>query len=607
MLDTNSNVERLRQLFPEVVRDGEVDFDGLRELVCGEEDDRTNRFGLHWNGKRRARQSAQTPPIGTLRPCPEESVDWDSTGNLFIEGENLEVLKLLQNAYYRQVKLIYIDPPYNTGHEFVYSDSFQENLENYLRDSGQTDQAGYRTSANSDTSGRYHTNWLNMIYPRLVLARNLLRDDGAIFVSIDDNECHHLRLVCDEVFGPENFKATIVWQKRYTRSNNTADFTSVVEYMHVYGRSDQFSVNLLPRTEEADARYANPDGDDRGPWKGASFLNPATPQQRPKLCYAIQNPNTKQVTQPSTNAWRRSKTEFDKLAREGRLYWGADGQQPVPSVKMFLAEARGLTPTNFWSHEYAGCTDDGTNELKQLFGQRLFDNPKPVQLMKRVLEHASDDDSLVLDFFAGSCTLPQAVMEMNLVDGGKRRFIAIQLPEVCQSTSLASKAGYTNIAGIGRERLRRFIRHARSHTVDSEFDLGYRSFRLSSSNLHGWQTDPSHLEVMLNESVDQVKKDRSEMDVIFELLLRDGIELTANIACHAEHGARLWSVNQGLLMICLDNPLHIAIADRILQRQAQQTQSIERVIFRDAGFVDDALKASVTGTLTHFGIEVSCI
>src|SRR5690606_8647627 len=312
-----------------------------------------------------------------------------------------------------------------------------------------------RLVANTEANGRFHSDWLSMMYPRLKLARNLLRDDRVIFVSIDDGEVHNLRKVCDEIFGGENFKSDISWQKRYTRSNNTTDFTTVVEHLLVYAKSDIFVVNLLPRTQDADARYSNPDNDPRGVWKGASLLNPATPEQRPNLCYTIINPNTGQRTEPSTNAWRRSKEEFERLHEEGYLYWGVDGKQPVPSIKMFLSEARGLTPINFWSHEYAGNTDEGTSDLSQLFKTKIFNNPKPIKLIQRVIEHACEKHSLILDFFSGSATTAHAVMQLNAEDGGNRKFIMVQLPEPCDEKSEAFKAGYKTIAEISKERIRR--------------------------------------------------------------------------------------------------------------------------------------------------------
>jgi adenine-specific DNA-methyltransferase len=360
---------------------------------------------------------------------PKAGVDEEITGNMVVVGDNLQVLLALQKSYANSIKLIYIDPPYNTGNDFIYKDNFAVNEELYLQETQQADLHG-RLVSNPQTSGRFHSNWLNFMYPRLRVARSLLREDGAIFISIDDHEVHNLRHLMDEIFGAENFKTDVVWQKRYTRSNNTVDFTTVVEHILVYARSEAFAVNLLPRSDEADARYTNPDNDPRGPWKGASFLNPATPEERPNLCYPIRNPTTGETTLPSKNAWRRSKEEFQRLQSEGLLYWGKDGRSPVPSIKMFLSESRGLTPINFWDHKYAGNTDDGTRDLAARVAGKVFDNPKPVQLVRRVLEHASSSgDDIVLDFFAGSGTTGEAVLQHNAEDGGSRRFILVQVPQ----------------------------------------------------------------------------------------------------------------------------------------------------------------------------------
>ncbi len=308
---------------PECLSEDRIDFDQLRRVLGEWVESGNERFGLVWPGKAECMKIIQQPSNATLKPSRVESVNFDATGNVFIEGDNLEVLKLLQKAYFGRVKMIYIDPPYNTGQEFIYPDKYSETIETYLAYTGQADAEGRKFSTNTDTVGRYHSNWLNMMFPRLYIARNLLREDGAIFISIDDNELTRLRELCDQTFGEENFKADIAWQKRYTRSNNTVDFTTVVEHVLVYAKSDAFEVNLLPRTEEADARYSNPDNDPRGQWKGASFLNPASPQDRPNLCYPLKNPNTGGVVLPTTNAWRRSKEAFEELNADNRLYWGA--------------------------------------------------------------------------------------------------------------------------------------------------------------------------------------------------------------------------------------------------------------------------------------------
>ena len=460
------------QSFPECLSEGRIDIESLRTALGERVVSSTERFGLVWPGKAQCMRVIQEPSTATLLPDRGESLDFDTTKNVFIEGDNLEVLKLLQKSYFGKVKLIYIDPPYNTGQEFIYPDNYTESLETYLAYTGQIDSEARRFSTNTDTVGRYHSNWLNMMYPRLYLARNLLRDDGAIFISIDDHEFSRLRELCDQIFGEENFKADIAWQKRYTRSNNTVDFTTVVEHVLVYGKSEAFEVNLLPRTEEADARYSNPDGDPRGDWKGASFLNPASPQDRPNLCYALENPNTGEIVHPTTNAWRRSRQAFEELLADGRLYWGPDGKAAVPTIKMFLSEARGLTPTNFWAHEYAGNTDEGTKDLESLIPGKVFNNPKPVRLVRRMLEHACNGPGeIVLDFFAGSCATAQAVIGLNVEDGGSRRFIVVQLPEPVEAGSNAAKAGFATIADIGRERIRQAMDEAR-RSSEGRLDFG---------------------------------------------------------------------------------------------------------------------------------------
>ena len=611
------NIEQLKALFPEAFAEGKVDFEVLKQLLGGAVDERDEKYGLNWHGKRRARQIALTPSTGTLRPCTEDSVGWDSTRNLMIEGDNLEVLKLLQKSYAGKVKLIYIDPPYNTGKDFVYPDDFQDNIKNYLELTGQVDANGNKISSNTEASGRFHTDWLNMMYPRFKLARNLLREDGVIFISIDDGELANLELLLGEVFGEENFQANISWQKRYTRSNNTVEFTTVVEHILVYARDERFSVNLLGRTEEADSRYSNPDNDSRGPWKGASFLNPATPQQRPNLCYPITNPKTGQVTNPTTNAWRRSRDEFSRLQNEGRLYWGIDGRQPVPSIKMFLSEARNITPINLWEHEYAGNTDDGTRELRELFGGKFFDNPKPTQLIRRVIEHGCDANSLILDFFAGSGTTAQAVIAQNVADGGNRRYILVQLPEPLDpknkdqepSADFCDQLGKPrHIAELTKERLRRAGKKIREENPMFAGDLGFRVFKLASSNIRAWEPDRENLGQTLEASVEHLKTDRTEADILFELLLKLGLDLTVPIEEKAIAGKTVHSIGAGTLLVCLSpniadaevEPLALGIADwhKQLAPAGEST-----VVFRDSAFADDVAKTNLTAILQQYGLE----
>lgn len=588
-------------LFPGVItesRDGDgnlvpaVDFDLLRQELSGHlAEGPRERYQLDWPGKRAAFLTASAPVARTLRPVRDESADFDTTRNIFIEGDSLDALKLLQESYLGQVKLIYIDPPYNTGGDFVYADRFAETTAEYLARSGQADAAGTRLVANTEASGRFHSDWLSMMYPRLKLARNLLADDGAIFVSIDSTEHANLIKLLNEIMGEDNFRADITWQKRYTRSNNTRDFTAVVENIVVFSRSDKFAVNLLPRTAEADARYANPDGDPRGPWKGASFLNPATAAQRPNLCYEIKNPNTGQATWPSTNAWRRSRAEFERLAAADLLYWGADGKSAVPSVKMFLSDTRGLTPTNFWSHEYAGHTDEGTRDLAALIPGKVFDNPKPVRLMKRVLEHATDKSSLVLDFFAGSGTMAQAVLELNAEDGGTRRFIAAQLPERCAPGSAAARAGFATVAEICKARLRRAGDTADQATGQPRpgADAGFRVLRVDSTNMTDVLRTPDELaQADAGRFAETVKQDRTPEDVLFEVLASSGLDLSAPVSAELIDGRVVFVVADGDLIACLAKDVSPPVVREIARRAPS------RAVFLDSAFAADADRVSAS-------------
>ena len=610
------NLEQMKALFPEAFTEGRVDFDVLKQLLGGTVDEREEKYGLNWHGKRQARQLALTPSTGTLRPCPEDSVDWDTTQNLMIEGDNLEVLKLLQKSYTGKVKLIYIDPPYNTGKDFIYPDNYRDSIHNYLELTAQIDGENRKMSSNTEASGRFHTDWLNMMYPRIRLARNLLRNDGVIFVSVDDSECANLHLLLCDVFGEENFQANISWQKRYTRSNNTVDFTTVIDHLLVFSKSEHFSVNLLERTHEADARYANPDNDHRGPWKGASFLNPATPQQRQNLCYPITNPNTGEITTPTTNAWRRSREEFVRLQSEGRLYWGSAGDQRIPTIKMFLSEARKITPVNYWEHNYAGNTDDGTRDVTSLLGKKVFDNPKPEKLVRRILEHGCDLESIVVDFFAGSGTTGHSVMLQNALDQGTRRYILVQLPEPLDPTDKDQRAAADyceeldkprTIAEVTKERLRRAGAQVRSDKPMFAGDLGFRVFKLDTSNIRVWEPDRGDLEDTLLDSIDHIRSNRSEDDILYELLLKLGLDLCVLIETRAIAGKTVRSVGAGTLIACIAEsiasdevePLGLGIADWHAELEPAGDTT---VVFRDSAFADDVAKTNLTAILEQRGL-----
>ncbi len=386
------NVAQLKALFPELVTEGPhgpaVNLDVLKALVGNSTvTDAEEKYGLNWHGKRAARQLALTPSTGTLRPCPDESVDWDTTKNLMIEGDNLEVLKLLQKSYAGKVKLIYIDPPYNTGKDFVYPDSFQDSIRNYMELTGQL-EGGRKISSNTEASGRFHTDWLNMMYPRLKLARTLLREDGSIFITIDDGEAANLRLICDDIFGEENFRACVSWQKKYAVSNNFKGIASIRDVVLIYAKSPSFENGLLPRNDESRARYQNPDNDPRGPWKPVDYWNMASVEDRPNLVYEIRNPNTGTTVYPDRKAWKFAKETHERHEAENRIWWGVEGKNSVPALKLFLSDVRdGLIPHNWWPHEDAGHTDEAKKALDKLFGGAApFDTPKPLRLLKRIFQ-----------------------------------------------------------------------------------------------------------------------------------------------------------------------------------------------------------------------------
>lgn len=598
----NENSKFIAERFPNCVTETaegfKVDFDLLKQELSADVVEGTKeRYRLEWPGKKEAIVTANLPTTKTLRPVREDSVDFDNTENLYIEGDNLEVLKLLQESYLGKIKMIYIDPPYNTGNDFVYKDNFKRDSDEELFESGQKDEYNQKLIANPETAGRYHSDWLSMIFPRLKLARNLLTNDGAIFISIGEDESHNLRKVCDEIFGENNFQTEITWQKRYTRSNNTIEFTTVVESILVYSRSSDFVVNLLPRTDEADNRYTNPDNDSRGPWKGASFLNPATPSQRPNLCYPIKNPYTGSVTNPTSNAWRRSESEFLKLQEEDRLYWGKDKSANVPSIKMFLSDARGLTPTNFWAHDYAGNTDVGSKELEQLFEMKVFDFPKPSLLLKRILEHSVKENDVVLDFFSGSSSFAHAALSYNSETNSSLKFILVQIPENVNEKSEIYSAGYKNICEIGKERIRRAGKEIKEET-EADIDYGFRVYRLDESNMQDVYYKPHEYDQSKMELFsDNVKSDRTADDLLAQVMIDWGLPLSLKIEQAQVNGKQVFKVAGNSLFACFDRGIDEDFAKEIAK------EAPLRIVFRDNGFKDDTAKVNVKQLLKQLSPE----
>ena len=600
------NLAAMQQLFPEAFEEEKIDFDVLRQLLGDYVDDEEERYSFRWNGKGKALRLSQTPSTGTLRPCKEESKDWNTTENLYIEGDNLEVLKLLQKSYHGKVKMIYIDPPYNTGKDFVYKDDFRDNVANYKRITGQVDDEGHRTGTNSESNGRFHTDWLNMMYPRLRLARNLLSDDGVIFISIDDNEQGNLRHVCDEIFGQANFINNVIWQKKYSPQNDAQWFSDNHDFVLVYTKNKSiWHPHLLPRTEEMDARYKNPDNDPKGPWKLITLH--AKSGNNTSFSYTFKNGVT--WSPPSGTYPRFSAETMKKYDEDGKVWFGADGKS-IPSVKNYLSDVKqGVTPLTIWTYEEVGHNQTAREDVKKCFeGKNPFDTPKPISLVKRMCHIAdSSKDYLVLDFFSGSATTAHAVMNLNAEDGGNRRFILVQLPETTPVDSEARKAGYENICEIGKERIRRAGEKIKAECEDAEraasLDIGFKVFKLDSSNLQKWQPQPEDLQGALQESMDNFLPGRTELDVVYEIALKLGLDLSYEVEEREVDGQTIYIIGAGALMICLDSQISMETAEALLKLHEEYEPETWQVVFRDTGFLSDQEKTNIKETLKSAGMD----
>ena len=602
---TAERVVELRKLFPECYADGRIDFDKLRAALGDAVASGPERFTFSWAGRADAANVLQTPSRATLVPKPKESVNWDTTRNLFIEGDNLEVLKLLYKAYAGKVKLIYIDPPYNTGNDFVYPDDFADPLAVYLKLTKQADDAGKLLTSNPETSGRYHSAWLSMMYPRLFLARQLLRDDGVIFVSIDDHEVHNLRLLMNEVFGEENFLGCILWRKKYSPANDTINLATVHDYLLVYQRSidsemskqDRAVLTKLGRTEKQDAAYRNPDNDSRGPWKAGDYTCNKTAEERPNLYYPIKHPTTGEDIHPNAaRVWSVSREVHEQNVRDDRLWWGQDGTAKKPSYKRFLSEVDGIIPSTWWDWDECGHTDEAKKEVLNLFGDDAitFQTPKPTRLITRLIAISTQSDDTIFDFFSGSATTAQAVLELNREDGGNRRFVMVQLPEPTGNKQ------YPTIAEIGKERIRRVIQKLKNETGNlnrtTPEDLGFKVFGLGESHFAQWAGVPDRsaakYAVTMENYLDPLMPNADPVAVLWELAVKEGYTLNSTVAAAKFGTNTVYTVTDPekdppqSFRACLDEALAPDIA-----KQLGLTMT-DLFICRDAA-LDDTLAANL--------------
>ena len=610
------SVSKLKELFPEAFTEGKVDFDALKEVLGEFLDERDERYRFTWNGKNKAQMLAQMPSTSTLRPCKEESVDWESTQNIFIEGDNLEVLKLLQKSYHKKVKMIYIDPPYNTGNDFVYKDNFKDNIKNYKKITNQVDGQGRNLSSNPETSGRYHTDWLNMMYPRLKLARNLLKDDGVIFISIDDNESSNIRKLCDEILGEENFLSTLIWNKQHSQQQGL--FKRYHEYVHVYAKNESFHKNISGGDGEINAgalkkiSKGNPQSEFTFPagvrvdaTKNLEFSGTYGDTEKVTVTsgrFLVEEGRTKESVTLSAG-WTQKRQMEQYFS--GQNVFDTKGQKILEfyfskTGKLKCRKERSkITPPTLLP-EY-GMVSTQSTTLNGLLEFEAFDNPKPVDMIKDFGRWFTQDD-IILDFFAGSATTAQSIMELNLEDRGSRKFIMVQLPEPCQDKVEAIEKGFKTITEISKERIRRSAKKIKESDPNYGGDLGFKVFKLDSTNIKPWEVDFNLTEKTLEDCISNIKNDRHEEDILYEIILKYGLDLTLPIAEHTIAQQKVFNIDKGALIICLSDSISLEVVEGIAKLKDKLNPEIMRVVLKDSGFKDDVVKTNAVQILKQAGI-----
>ena len=614
---TQDNLDKLQTLFPDIFSEGKIDMEKFKATFSDDINFANERYVLNWAGKSDAFKVLQIPTTATLKPQPDQSINFDTTQNVFIEGENLEVLKVLQKSYYGKVKCIIIDPPYNTGNDsFIYPDSFKENKADYEKRIGDKDEEGYLMKEglfrkNSKDSGHYHSNWLSMMYPRLFLAKNLLKEDGVIFVHIDDNEVHNLRLLMNEIFGEENFITEIVWQRTFATKNDSKYFSTEHEYILLYAKSiSGLTINLLERGEKQNIRYQNPDNDERGPWTSTDLLRM---EHRDNSVYTIVSPNGKKWTPQSGTSWRHPETEMLQLIANNEVTFGSDGNAK-PRRKRFLSEVKqGIIPQTIWKHDEVSHTQEAKQSLNKLFdGVPVFSTPKPIKLIRKMLQisTAKESNDFIVDFFAGSAATAEAVIEQNKDDGGNRKFILVQLPELCEAESEAFKVDYRTIADISKERIGRAIKKIEKEIKgnknllngeeNKDLDLGFKVFKLSPSNFKIWrgsEITEENLVQQLDAFTNPVRAESKKENMLFELILKAGYLLTDKIEVKEKFSV----INNGELIIALEE-INEKIIGKIISAQPKKVITLDNLFTGN-----DQLKTNTVLQMRDAGIDFKTI
>ena len=595
----HENFKKLAAMFPNAVTETITGYDEngkaiveraidkdvlMQEISCEVVEGNEERYQFTWPDKKKSVLLANAPINKTLRPCKEESVDFDSTENLYIEGENLEVLKLLQETYLGKIKMIYIDPPYNTGSDLVYQDDFVQNTDDYLTNSGQFDEDGNRLEKNLETNGRFHTDWLNMFYPRLRIAKDLLSEDGIIFISIDDNEQENLKKCCDEVFGSQNFVAQLIWERAFSPKNDARFISNSHDYVLMYARNiNEFVIGRLPRTAEANARYSNPDNDPRGVWMSSDI---SVKTYNAECDYPITTPSGRVIEPPAGRCWSLSKDAFLERLKDNRIWFGPDGNG-VPRIKRFLTDLKhsGMAPTSIMFFKDVGHSQEGAQEVSKLLDGGFFSGPKPQRLMKRLLTLANlDSDSIILDFFSGSASTAHAVMSKNVEDNTNCKFIMVQVPEKTDEKKEAYKAGYKNICEIGKERIRRAAKKIIEENPEAKFDGGFRVLKCDTSNMKNVYYNPAEYEPSRFTSLeDNIKEGRTSEDLLFQVMLDLGVLLSSKIEETTIAGKRVFNIEDNYLIACFDDN----VTDEVITEIAKQKPYY--FVMRDSSMANDSV------------------